>query len=121
MATNGSDEDASVASCVNDDFRTAFDYLKKSGVARSPGPSAAALQTALSVAEVDRQLIDAFNKLTDMLRRNLRVRYELSISDIVKVSVILTSILGGLMCKLIASPHFSPIPARSTVEHPRID
>ncbi|KAF8349461.1 Rapamycin-insensitive companion of mTOR, N-term-domain-containing protein [Amanita rubescens] len=86
MTTNGVDK-------VNDDFRTArhnaFEHLKKlESLGRQVPPtqasssSAAASQTAL---EVDRQLIDALNKLTDTLRRNLRVRYELSIPDIVKV------------------------------------
>ena len=103
VITNGADKVAS----VNDDFRTArqnaFEYLKKlESLGRQVPPtqtsssSAAAPQTAL-IAEMDRQLIDALNKLTDIIRRNLRVRYELSIPDIVKVSVILTSIMTGLM------------------------
>src|SRR6266576_1210095 len=115
MTTNGGDKGASLASYskgsalltlpVNDDFRTArhnaFEHLKKlESLGRQVPPtqtsssSAAAAQNAL---EVDRQLTDALNKVTDILRRNLRVRYELSIPDIVKVSVILTFILAGLM------------------------
>jgi rapamycin-insensitive companion of mTOR len=115
MTTNGGDKGASLASYskgsalstlpVNDDFRTArhnaFEHLKKlESLGRQVPPtqasssSAAAPQTTL---EVDRQLIDALSKLTDILRRNLRVRYELSVPDIVKVSVILTFVLVGLM------------------------
>lgn len=56
-----------------------------------------ASQTVL-VAEIDRHLIDALSKLTDILRRNLRVRYELNILDILKASVILVAIPVGLMC-----------------------
>lgn len=46
---------------------------------------------------MDRHLIDALSKLTDILRRNLRVRYELNILDILKASVILVSIPVGLI------------------------
>lgn len=92
---------------VSDDFRTArqnaFEYLKRleslcrqTPPAQASSSSTGASQTA-PVAEVDRHLIDALSKLTDILRRNLRVRYELNILDILKASVILVSIPVGLI------------------------
>ena len=92
---------------VSDDFRTArqsaFEYLKKlESLGRQAPPTQASSSTGTSqtalVAEMDRQLIDTLSKLTDILRRNLRVRYELNILDILKASVIPASILVGLMC-----------------------
>ena len=86
---------------VSDDFRTArqnaFEYLNKlESLCRQTPPTQAsssstgASQTAL-VAEMDRHLIDALSKLTDILRRNLRVRYELNILDIDRKSTRLNS------------------------------
>ena len=86
---------------VNDDFRTvrhsASKHLKKlESLDRQvpPTQTSSSLAAAPRIAlEVDRQLIDALNKLTDILRRNVRARYKIS----VEVSVILTFILADLM------------------------
>ena len=37
--------------------------------------------------ELDKTRIDVMNKLVNLLQRNLRVRYELSVSDLVQASV----------------------------------
>jgi hypothetical protein len=81
----------------SDDFRTALqsatEHLKtlESLCQQVPEtqntlPSSGDLQT-VHIVGLNQQLVEALSQLTEVLRRNLRVRYELPISDILKVLV----------------------------------
>ncbi|KAF8631052.1 hypothetical protein AX15_002660 [Amanita polypyramis BW_CC] len=77
---------------TSDDFRTAlqnaFEHLRKlESLVRQAVvvQSSSSLLQPAAVDEIDQQLIDTLPKLTDTLRRNLRVRYELNVPDILKV------------------------------------
>lgn len=78
-----------------DDFRTALNQanshlislatLSRPGAAASVIASSSTMSTTSS--ELDRARIDIMNKLVSLLQRNLRVRYELSVSEVVQASV----------------------------------
>lgn len=80
-----------------DDFRTALNqanaYLKSLANTSRPSLSAPAMTSSSSTSpspantELDKARIDIVNKLVTLLQRNLRVRYELSVSDLVQASV----------------------------------
>lgn len=82
-----------------DDFRTALHHASNHikslsalgrSVPTSPPPSATSSSSnssqlqPLSSAEVDRQRIDTMSKLTKILQRNLRVRYELNAEELIQ-------------------------------------
>ncbi|GLB38352.1 putative rapamycin-insensitive companion of mTOR, domain 5 [Lyophyllum shimeji] len=70
-----------------EDFRTALQNASThlsslvAFASSHPGPVPSSAATPDSV-ETDRQVIETMSKLTDILRRNLRVRYELKIAEV---------------------------------------
>ena len=85
-----------------DDFQTAMQqasgYIKTLSSGRSvPSPATSpSLSTALPSAsdDVDKIRIDAMKRLTTVLQRNLRVRYELNVAQVVQAYVRLPSALS---------------------------
>lgn len=83
---------------VGEDFRTALhnatNYMKELGVLNksastpllppSTGSSSTNNPQPAAVVEKDHLRIEAMSKLIDILRRNLRVRYELDLSEVLK-------------------------------------
>ncbi|KAN0087521.1 Rapamycin-insensitive companion of mTOR, N-term domain containing protein [Tylopilus felleus] len=77
-----------------DDFRTALNqantYLKSLANTSRPSLSTPAMASSTSPSpgttnsELDKSRIDIINKLVNLLQRNLRVCYELSVSDVVQ-------------------------------------
>ncbi|KAF8627432.1 hypothetical protein AX17_006246 [Amanita inopinata Kibby_2008] len=99
----------------SDDFRTALhnalEHLKKleslgrytsvSPFLPASSSSSSAMQPA-HVVELDRQRIEYLSQLTEILRRNLRVRYELSISNILQAIVPCLSDSCSKLCRASA-------------------
>lgn len=85
------------STALSDDFRTALNqansYLKSLAATSRPSPSTPAMVSSSSTSisptnsELDKARIDIVNKLVNILQRNLRVRYELSMSELVQASV----------------------------------
>jgi rapamycin-insensitive companion of mTOR len=80
-----------------DDFRTALNqanaYLKSLALTSRSSSSTPAAASSSSTSpsptnsELDKARIDIINKLVNLLQRNLRVRYELSVSDLVQAVI----------------------------------
>lgn len=113
------------SSVLSDDFRTALiqanAYLKSLAATSRPG-SSTPVMTSLSTSpsptnsELDKVRIDIMNKLVNVLQRNLRVRYELSVSDLVQASV--PFLPASMVCRLTnvqVQYHRFRINPRSTV------
>jgi rapamycin-insensitive companion of mTOR len=80
---------------LSDDFRTALQNAQSLITALSSitrpiiqDPSAPTSSSGISVlpesAEIDAKLVDVLSKLVVAMQRNLRVRYELKIPDLIK-------------------------------------
>lgn len=82
---------------LSDDFRTALNqansYLKSLATTSRLSPSTLTIVSSSSISadatnsEVDKARIDIMNKLVNLLQRNLRVRYELNVPELVQASV----------------------------------
>lgn len=82
---------------LSDDFRTALNqansYLKSLITTSRPSSSTPTMASSSNTStvptnsELDKARIDIMNKLVNLLQRNLRVRYELSVSELVQASV----------------------------------
>ncbi|KAH0832008.1 Rapamycin-insensitive companion of mTOR, N-term-domain-containing protein [Lanmaoa asiatica] len=91
-----------------DDFRTALNqansYLKSLVTISRPSSSTLTMISSSSTStgptnfELDKARIDVMNKLVSILQRNLRVRYELSMSELVQASV--QSLPAFMVCQL---------------------
>lgn len=81
---------------MTEDFRTALQqasgYIRalhrlashSGSVSPTDSPSSSSLPSAPTDADIDRMRVEAMNQLTSVLQRNLRVRYEINIPDVVQ-------------------------------------
>ncbi|KAG8214549.1 Rapamycin-insensitive companion of mTOR, N-term-domain-containing protein [Butyriboletus roseoflavus] len=95
-----------------DDFRTALNqansYLKALATTSRASPSTPAMVSSSSTStvpthsELDKARIDIANKLVILLQRNLRVRYELSMSELVQAVIPSLSDRSSKHCRAAA-------------------
>lgn len=90
--------------CCIDDFRTTLQQASShirtlhklvahhSAFSPPTSPSSSSAPSTLPEADISRMRVDAMNQLTNVLQRNLRVRYEVNIPDVVQAYVQLQSI-----------------------------
>ncbi|KIY71243.1 hypothetical protein CYLTODRAFT_140340 [Cylindrobasidium torrendii FP15055 ss-10] len=98
-----------------DDFRTALRNANNSlasllalgrptgsNASSSPGASSSNAPSTSDIPEADRPWITAMSQLADILRKNVRVRYELNITDIVRTVIPALSDRRCKQCRAVA-------------------
>ena len=112
------------STALSDDFRTALNqanaYLKSLATtprSTSSTPVMPSLSATSPSPDLDKARIDIINKLVNLLQRNLRVRYELSISDLVQASV--PFLPTFLVCRLTRCPSTIPSLSDNSSKHCR--
>lgn len=91
-------------------FQSSYATGSMSSSSSTPNPS-----------ETDHQVIETMSKLIDILRRSLRVRYELKIAEVLHVYVLPLTKGFPLLTSLLASSHFWVTNTPNKLEQQPID